>query len=67
MSISHEHPERASDTGGQEIEHTHESYEKGYPAPGTRHAGEEGRDTVVRTPAKEQEERREDSDRPASK
>lgn len=34
--------EQNESTGGQPIEKTHEMYEKGGPAPGTLHAGEEG-------------------------
>lgn len=41
--------QRPDQTHGQEIERTHELYEKGGPAPGTRDAGEEGKDFVAHT------------------
>ena len=37
---------RPDQTHGQELERTSESFDKGYPAPGTKHAGEESAELV---------------------
>ncbi len=44
-------PQQAGQSHGAEIERTHEMYEKGTPAPGTRDAGKEGKDFVADTQA----------------
>lgn len=41
--------QQADETHGEEIARTHEMYEKGTPAPGTRDAGKEGKDFVAHT------------------
>lgn len=42
---------QADKAHGAEIERTHEMYEKGAPAPGTRDAGKDGEDFVAHTQA----------------
>lgn len=39
--------QKPDQTHGAEIERTHEMYEKGMPAPGTRDAGQDGKDFVA--------------------
>ncbi len=46
-------PKRPDQTGGMEIERTHEFYEKGYPVLGTKEAGHDG--ALYHGPAKDEE------------
>lgn len=62
MNDQHQQPIKPDETHGAEIEKTPQMYEKGGPAPGTKHAGEEGKDFVAHTDHSEEKNTANDRD-----